>query len=600
MAAPPPARSTWILPDLLPAAVLDPLIGPGAPFELVDEKVLGQELQVFVNRPRTLREMFDRSVAAADDLEFLVSPTGTWTFGRAREAIDRIAAELVERHGIGPGDRVGFISANSAEYGLAMWAALSVGAIITSLNGWWTADEIRYGIDLTTPSIVLGDVRRLERVAQADRASVPVRSLDDLVATALARADAATPPAVQIDEDDPVVILFTSGTTGRPKGATLSHRNILHLAMISQLGARIAAAMARSAPTEAPANTKPNPTQPNPTQPNATHPRQPASILSSPMFHVSGMLGILMTGPLFGTRLVFAPPGAWDETRHLELTEQHRITGWSGVPTQWWRIVRHPGLGEYDLSSLRSIGGGGAPLAPELVHELTQRFPGVTLANGYGMSETVGNGTLIAGPMLVAMPDSVGGAQAGIEVEIRDPLGDTMAEGAVGEIHIRGASVFIGYWGDDDATAESLDADRWYRTGDFGRIEGGMLFLESRMRDLILRGGENIYPMEVENRLVAHPDIDDAAVIGVDHPVLGQEVKAFVVLRSGAELTTSDIQVWVGETLAPFKVPAHVEVRADLPYTDTGKVLKQDLERQELESRQRARALDSDTDRTTA
>ena len=140
----------------------------------------------------------------------------------------------------------------------------------------------------------------------------------------------------------------------------------------------------------------------------------------------------------------------------------------------------------------------------------------------------------------------------------------------MGEIHIRGASVFIGYWGDDEATAESLDADRWYRTGDFGRIEGGMLFLESRMRDLILRGGENIYPMEVENRLVAHPDIDDAAVIGVDHPVLGQEVKAFVVLRSGAELTTSDIQVWVGETLAPFKVPAHVEVRADLPYTRHG------------------------------
>ena len=154
----------------------------------------------------------------------------------------------------------------------------------------------------------------------------------------------------------------------------------------------------------------------------------------------------------------------------------------------------------------------------------------------------------------------------------------------MGEIHIRGASVFIGYWRDDEATAECLDADRWYRTGDFGRIEGGMLFLESRMRDLILRGGENIYPMEVENRLVAHPDIDDAAVIGVDHPVLGQEVKAFVVLRPGAELTTSAIQVWVGETLAPFKVPAHVEVRADLPYTDTGKVLKQDLERQELES----------------
>jgi acyl-CoA synthetase (AMP-forming)/AMP-acid ligase II len=199
------------------------------------------------------------------------------------------------------------------------------------------------------------------------------------------------------------------------------------------------------------------------------------------------------------------------------------------------------------------------------------------------MSETVGLGTLIGGDVMIAMPDSVGPANAGVEVEIRDADGNVAREDEVGEIHMRTASVFIGYWDDPDATAAALDAHRWYRTGDFGRIANGFLYLESRMRDMILRGGENIYPLEIEHRLVEHPDIDDAAVIGVDHPELGQEVKAFVVCRDGTEVTAAEVRAWVAEALAPFKVPAHVELRATLPYTETGKLLKHELEREERE-----------------
>ena len=265
----------------------------------------------------------------------------------------------------------------------------------------------------------------------------------------------------------------------------------------------------------------------------------------------------------------------------LELTARHNVTQWSGVPTQFWRLLRHPDIGSYDISSVLSVGSGGAVFPPELVRELRSRFPRIRLGNGYGMSETVGLGTLTGGDQFVAVPESVGPAQPTVEVQIRDSRGSVLPEGETGEICLRSPSVFLGYWNDPAATAAALDEHRWYRTGDFGRIADGLLFLESRRRDLILRGGENIYPIEIENRLIEHPDIDEAAVIGVDHPELGQEPKAFVVPRPGADLTEEQVRAWCAAALAAFKVPASVEFRTALPYTETGKLMKQELERQE-------------------
>ena len=561
------ARLEWVTGEFLPPDARASLLGPGAPFELVVEPVLGHPLTVFARRPRHLRAQFDETADTTPDALFLVDGERTWTFAQARAEIDALAAVLQARYGVGKGDRVAIVSANSPEYGLVMWAAVSIGAVVASLNGWWTGPELRYGVELSTPALIAGDERRLARLAEADvPADVPVVALADLAAEARTRS--STSPAVEVevevevevdvDEDDPAVILFTSGTTGRPKGATLSHRNIVNFGCVSRLSAAIGAALA---PPGTPAPEFP-----------------PASILASPMFHVSGMLGILMSGPVFGLKLVFPPPGRWDAERHLQMTVEHRISTWSGVPTQFWRLLRHPDLASYDLRSLRNVGSGGAPFPPELVRALTEALPWVSPGNGYGMSETVGLGTLIGGAVMVAAPDSVGPAQVGTSVEVRDPFGASLPEGEVGEIHLRNASVFLGYWDDPDATAACLDDERWYRTGDFGRISGGMLYLESRMRDLILRGGENIYPIEIENRLVEHPDIEDAAVIGVDHEELGQDVKAFVVTRPGRALSSAEVQRWVAEALAAFKVPAQVEFRDALPYTDTGKVLKHQLE----------------------
>jgi acyl-CoA synthetase (AMP-forming)/AMP-acid ligase II len=369
------------------------------------------------------------------------------------------------------------------------------------------------------------------------------------------------------------VILFTSGTTGRPKGATLSHRNILNFAMVNRFNA--AAAAAGAAPPASGAAAAGSAAAGSAAAGGA--PRM-CTIVSSPMFHISGMIAVFLTGVAFPTTLVFPAPGPWDPLTWLELTARHKVTSWSGVPTQFWRLLRHPDAGRYDLSSVLTVGGGGAVFPPELVRELHERFPRVRLGNGYGMSETVGVGTQTGGDLFVTVPASVGPALPTVEVQIRGEDGAVLAEGEIGEIHLRTPSVFLGYWDDPAATGAVLDADRWYRTGDFGRVAGGLLFLESRRRDMILRGGENIYPIEIENRLAGHADIDDAAVIGVDDGELGQVVKAFVVRRAGSDLTGEQVRAWCAEALAAFKVPVSVEFRDALPYTETGKLLKQQLE----------------------
>jgi acyl-CoA synthetase (AMP-forming)/AMP-acid ligase II len=560
----------------LPDAVREALLGRGAPFELVTEPVLGHDHVVFARRPRSLRQMLDTQAAAVPDQAFLVSPEQEWTYREAVEHIDAAAVLLAERYGVTAGDRVAIVAANSAEYALVMWAVVTLGAIVTSLSGWWTRPELEYGIGLTGPLLIAGDARRLARLEDGSvPAGVPVRLLGDLCAEAREFAGKA-PGRADITEDSPAVILFTSGTTGRPKGATLSHRNIVNFAMLSRFNA--AAAAAGAAPPASGAAAAGSAAA-GAAAAGGT-PRM-CTIVSSPMFHISGMIAVFLTGVAFPTTLVFPVPGPWDPLTWLELTARHKVTSWSGVPTQFWRLLRHPDAGSYDLSSVMTVGGGGAVFPPELVRELHQRFPRVRLGNGYGMSETVGVGTQTGGELFVTTPASVGPALPTVEVQIRGEDGTVLAEGEIGEIHLRTPSVLLGYWDDPAATKAVLDADRWYRTGDFGRVSGGLLFLESRRRDLILRGGENIYPIEIENRLTGHADIDDAAVIGVEDGELGQVVKAFVVRRPGSDLTGEQVRAWCAEALAAFKVPVSVEFRDALPYTETGKLLKQQLEAEE-------------------
>jgi acyl-CoA synthetase (AMP-forming)/AMP-acid ligase II len=365
-------------------------------------------------------------------------------------------------------------------------------------------------------------------------------------------------PDVALDEDDPFIIMFTSGTTGRPKGATLTHRNLIHFGSSMAYGRAVTMILSGVTPPAVSA---------------------PASICASPFFHISGTAPLFVTGARFGTTLIFPPVGRWDPETHLRLTADHGVSSWSGVPTQFWRMLEHPDFDTFDLSALTLISSGGAPFPPELMRVLNEKVPTANLSNGYGMTECMGAGTLLSGERYHTHRESVGAPWPTMELQIRDEDRNVLPEGEVGEICQRGAFTFVGYWNDPEATAEVLDDDRWYHSGDYGRFEGDVLYLESRMRDLILRGGENIYPMEIEHRLIEHPDIADAAVIGVDHRTLGQEVKAFVVPRDDAALTEADVREWAARSLAAFKVPTYVEFRDSLPYTQTGKVMKHELER---------------------
>lgn len=542
----------WLPTGLAPELVRD-LTGEGAEFEIARDDTRGQ--LVFVRQPRNLVEMLELFAPQLVDREAMVDGDRVWSFRQAHDEAAAMAAVLRERYGVVAGDRVAIAAANSPEHALAIWATLLAGAIVTGLNGWWTASEMEYGVELTRPSVILADRARIERLAIPQASGhAPVVELARLRELAAQHGSTATP--IDREPDDPAVILFTSGTTGKPKGATLSHRNIVHYVWSSLLMGALSGA---------------------PIMPAAGS-RQPTTIATSPMFHLSGLLAVLMTGPVRGVRLVFAPPGRWSPAMHLQLSADHSVSTWGGVPTQYWRLMHHPDLAGFDLSALQSIGVGGAPMPPELIRELRRHVPWVKLSSAYGMSETVGLGTRADSDEMVSHPASVGVACPTVELEIREPGGAVVPEGTVGEICLRTGSVFLGYWSDPAATSRALDDDGWYRTGDFGRVVAGRLFVESRMRDLIIRGGENVYPIEIEHRLIEHADILDAAVVGVDDDELGQVVAAVVVARDGASITAEEVRAWVRVALAPFKVPAYVEFHDALPYTETGKVLKHQIE----------------------
>lgn len=534
------------------------LIGPGSPFEVRVEDVLGVPLEVFVRRPPNLRTALVAAAERYGDRPYVVFPEWQSSYGQMPSAVAATAAVLRDRFGVGKGDRVAIAAANCAGWPLVFWAATCLGAITVALNGWWTGPELAYGIELTKPIVVFGDRRRVTRVHEAG-CDVPVLDFESNFSDLRVGSDAALPD-VPIDEDDPFLILFTSGTTGRPKGALLSHRSNAHFVQAAVLNGAVGAVLSGKA---------------------RTLPAPPCVISASPFFHVSGLNCQLVMATATGMTIVYPRVGKWDEEEHLRLTERYRATSWSLVPTQLWRLLQRSDLDRFDLSSLAQIGGGSSVWAPALLEKLEQKLPGVRpgLGTGYGMTETNGIGTSLRGDLTYAHPDSIGQPYPTVEVQVRDPAsGRSLPDGTVGEICLRSAATFLGYWRNAAATAESLTADRWYRTGDFGHVHEGLVYLEGRRRDLIIRGGENIYPAEIETRLADHPDIAESAVIGVPEPVLGQVVKAFVVPREGARLDPEGVRAFVAEALASYKVPALVEVVPSLPHNAAGKVMKHVLE----------------------
>jgi acyl-CoA synthetase (AMP-forming)/AMP-acid ligase II len=529
------------------------LTAPGSPFELGLESVAGREMPVFKQRLRSLRELLARSEAFGS-AELAVWDTGLrWSFEEHVRLVASVAAGLRERHGIGPGSRVAILAENRPEWVLTAWATISLGGVVVAMNGWWQGDEIRYGLELGDPELLVVDRKRLARL-EDERPALPLLVIEDDFEELAAWNRQAALPETPIDEDDLVAIMFTSGTTGRPKGAMISHRNLLAFLQMNFCQGAIAASLRPPAPDAPP----------------------PVSILSSPLFHVSGFQAGALMGPATGMKAVWTT-GRFDPEKILRLTLEEGVTRWGGMTTQLWRLIEHPGFEPERYRGVRAVGGGGSTFSPELLRVLREKLPEASadLSVGYGLTECSGLCSLATGDQLLADPDSVGRPIPGNEVAIFDDEGQRLPDGVEGNICVRGPNVMLGYWRNPEATAEAFFEHGWLRTGDIGRLQGEQLFLAARKRDLIIRGGENVYPVEIENRIGAHPAVEEVAVVGVDHRTLGQEVKAIVVPRAGASPDPEQIRAFVAETLAYYKVPTHVEIRREaLPRNATGKVLK--------------------------
>ncbi|MEM9517993.1 MAG: class I adenylate-forming enzyme family protein [Actinomycetota bacterium] len=534
------------------------LTGEGGFFETTTATVNGVEVTTAKNRPPHLRALLQNSANHGGDgsARYYVFDDDTEaTFAENIATAASLAAGLAERYDIGHGDRVAILAANCPEWIQSFWAITSLGAVVVAMNGWWTEDEIAYGLDLTAPKLLLADAKRADRLTGDP--GVPMVIFEDDFAALRDHRPGAVLPDTPIDEDDPATILFTSGTTGRPKGAIITHRNFnAYITCAFILGARDAFRF--------------------PADPDAPPKPPMLSLAASPLFHISGLHSCCVTAVASGMGHVWTT-GRFDPEKVLQLTEKHKITRLSGVTTQVWRIIEHPRFHEYDTSSVTGIGGGGSVWSPELLRACRDALPHAQRAVGvgYGLTECSGLATHAGDEVLIPHPDSVGAAIPTCELAIHDDDDNPVPDGTIGNVMLRGPMVTPGYWADEAATAETIRPGGWLRTGDFGRVEGGLLFLASRRTDLIIRGGENIYPVEIENRLDEHPAVREVVVLGVDHRELGQEVKAYVVPFDGADVAIDDLAAFVGETLAAHKVPAHWEIRTEpLPRNATGKILK--------------------------
>ncbi len=531
------------------------LSAPGSPFERVVEEVGGAPVSVFKNRQPHLRAILEASQRFGDEDLFVFEDGPTLTFREHIRVVASVAAALRDRYGVGPGDRVALLAENCAEWVVAAWATIALGGIAVGMNGWWKADEIRYGLGLSDPRLLIGDRKRLARLEEGELEIPVVRIEEDF--PSLWKHDLEAPlPDVPIHEDDPATLLFTSGTTGRPKAAISTHRNLIAFLDMMQY-ALIRTITRLGVPLDAP-------------RPRAV------AIASAPLFHVSGLQSCALAGPYGGGKYVWTR-GRFDPAKIFRLTEEHGVTRWGGVTAQVALMLDHPDWDEYDFSTVQTIGGGGSVWSPEIQRRVREKLPAAAqnMTVGYGLTECGGLATMATDDMFRDHPDCVGRPMPTVEVAILDDDDRVLPDGVEGNICVRGAMVMPGYWRNEEATRETLRPGGWLKTGDIGQLRDGLLFLASRKRDMILRGSENVYPAEIENRLEAHPDVHEVAVLGVDHRTLGQEVKAVVVPRPGRRPDEEDLRRWVAETLADYKVPRTVELRSDpLPRNATGKVLK--------------------------
>ena len=555
------------------AAAVAQVTAAGQPYETRIERIRGVDFTVFRNAPENLRALYASGLDHADK-DFYVYQDERYTYRRMWSLAARCANRLRER-GVGAGDRVGVALRNYPEWIAAFMGVTSLGAVAVALNAWWSGEELLYGIDDSGLKLLFADVERTERLAGrlAPRRVelIAVRHERPGLATWDEFLDGASDqmPEPAIGPEDNATILYTSGSTAHPKGVLSTHRAITNALLGWECGGAIAmtmnpdmaAAVGRSAPA--------------PQDP-------PAVILTVPLFHVTGLVVQMLMSFRRGRKVVGMYK--WDAAQALKIIEAERITEFNGVPTMAWELVQSPERGKYDLSSLKSAGGGGAPMAPEHARQIDKTIGAGAPGTGWGMTETQGLATTIGGAAFLARPRSCGRAVPPL-VQVKAVKADGADAGPLetGELWIRGAMNMSGYWNKPEATAETL-TDGWVHTGDIGHLdEDGYVFITDREKDMVIRGGENIGCQEVEAVLYEHPKVLEAAVFGVPDERLGETLAAVVVARRNETLTAGDVRAFAAEHVAKFKVPDHVWVRAErLPRIASEKIFKRGLREEAL------------------
>ena len=555
------------------------MTAPGTPFEMEEVVIRGVPTRTWKNLPPSIRAVAEAGRAHGDKI-FLVHEDERISFETFYRAVSALA-RVLRAEGVAKGDRVAIIMRNLPEWPVAFYAASALGAIVTPLNAWWTGPELEYGLIDSGTKVAIVDSERLERIHEhlercpelkrvfvsrhRDEIANPlVRRLEDAIGEPNDWAglpDQALPDE-EIGPEDDATIFYTSGTTGKPKGALATQRNVNSNIMA---GAFVAARafVRRGEPVPAP-------------DPNAP---QRASLLAVPFFHATGCFAILNPSLAGGAKLVMMRK--WDPVRAFELIEREKVSSAGGVPTIAWQLIEHPLRDNYDLSSLESVAYGGAPSAPELVRKIKETFPKSAPGNGWGMTETSATVTSHGAEDYEHRPDSCGPAVPVSDLKVMNVEGtEDLPPGAVGELWAFGPQVVKGYWNKPEATAQTFH-DGWVRTGDLARVdEDGFCFIIDRAKDMLIRGGENIYCIEVENVLYDHPAVMDAALVGVPHKTLGEEPAAVVTLKPGAEATEQELRAFVAERLAAFKVPIKVVFwHETLPRNANGKILKNELKK---------------------
>ncbi len=555
------------------------LTAPGAQFATTTIDVRGVPIKVFESALPSMRTVWELARGYADR-DYIVYEDERYTYAEADAVIRALAARLVDEYGVQPGDRVAIAMRNYPEWVLGYWAIVSIGAACVGMNAWWTSEEMAYGLSDSRPKVLIADGERVARVLpvlDALRAEAPlhlmtVRFDGELPADADRWEDVVDPanapaelPAVDIDPDDDACIFYTSGTTGFPKGAQLTHRgsvhNLLNLAFMAAV-AGLAAAKSGAVPT--------------PAVGTDGQPKQNVFMAPTPLFHVTANNCLLHPATISGSRIVFTYK--WDAGRALELIEREGVTNFSGVPTMSRELLMHPDWDRRDTSTLAGMGGGGAPLQPDLVDKIDKSLAGGAPSTGYGLTETHGIVTANSGSLYVAKPSSCGRVVPTLEAKLVDEFDNEVAPGTTGELCVRGAIVIKGYLNRPEATADAI-RDGWFHTGDVAFIdEDGFVFIVDRIKDMVLRGGENVYCSEVEAAIYELDGVAEVAVFGVPDDRLGEIVGAAIVLTPGATMTEDTLREVLAERLAKFKIPERVWfLNESLPRNANGKFVKRDL-----------------------